>query len=95
LPSHYIYEQNKNARSYQLGDTVAEVLKPLPPNQYYEGTSAHPRIIADMWKDDSSNTSIVFDMSQIATKKGVYTIVMWIDYNGDSFPVTSYSVFKK
>lgn len=95
LPSHDIYEQNKNARSYQLGDTVAEVLKPLPPNQYYEGISAHPRIIAEQWKDDSLGTSIVFDMSQIETKKGVYTIVIWIDDNGDTFPVTSYSIFKK
>lgn len=94
LPSHDTYEQNKNAHSYQLGNTIASILKPLPPNQFYQKDSGYPYIIANEWKINSSSTFIVFDISQFMTKSGVYTFVIWIDDGKNTIPATSYSIFK-
>ncbi|MGI0026616.1 MAG: CAP domain-containing protein [Nitrosopumilaceae archaeon] len=95
LPNSVIYEQNKHRTSYSLGDQIGVVVKPPLPNEYYQQPIGYSLIVANQWVNQSGSNNISFNMSPIMNKQGVYTIVVLIDDNGDRFPVTTYSIFKK
>jgi len=95
LPTHELYLQHHGDTSYGMGETVAVIAPPLSPNSYYNQPSGYKLIVANNWKDNGSFVLIDFDLSSVFTKPGVYTVGVWLDDNGDSFPVTSYSIFYK
>lgn len=95
LPSPAIYQQNKLATSYTTGTPVAIVDKPLPWDQYYQNSLGYPVIIANTWSENGNRVDISFDASSIMTKPGVYDILVWLDFNGQTFPATYYSIVKQ
>jgi len=95
LPTHELYLQHHGDTSYGMGENVAVIAPPLPPNSYYDQPSDYDLIVANNWKDNGSFVLIDFDLSSVFTKPGVYTVGVWLDDNGDNFLVTSYSIFYK
>ena len=94
LPTPELYLQHRNDGYYELGDNVAVVVQPPPPNSYYDQPSGYKLIEADRWNGDNS-VLIDFDLSSVLTRPGVYTVGVWVDEGGESFLVTNYSIFYK
>ena len=94
LPTPELYLQHRNDGYYELGDNVAVVVQPPPPNSYYDQPSGYKLIEADRWNDGNS-VVIDFDLSSVLTIPGVYTVGVWVDEGGESFIVTNYSIFYK
>ncbi len=95
LPTHDLYLQHRNDGSYGLGDNIAVIVTPPPPNSYYDQPSGYKLIEANGWNDRDNYVLIDFDLSSVFTKPGVYTIGVWVDEDRESFMVTSYSIFYK
>ncbi|TAK15977.1 MAG: CAP domain-containing protein [Nitrosarchaeum sp.] len=94
LPTHELYLQHYNDGYYEMGDTITVVVPPPPPNSYYDQPTEYTLIEADRWNTGSS-VLIDFDLSSVLTRPGVYTVGVWVDEGGESFLVTSYSIFYK
>ena len=95
LPTSKVYFENRDATSYGNGDFIATVVKPLPENQYYEQSSDYTLIVADKWVANDGAADVSFDISPLMTKRGVYTIILTLDADGEVFPVASYPVFHR
>jgi len=95
LPTSKVYFENRDATSYGNGDFIAAVVKPLPENQYYEQSSDYTLIVANKWIANDGAVDVSFDISPLMTKRGVYTIIVTIDVDGETFPVASYPVFHR
>ena len=94
LPTPELYLQHRNDGYYELGDNIAVVVQPPPPNSYYDQPTGYKLIEADRWNDGNS-VVIDFDLSSVLTIPGVYTVGVWVDEGGESFMVTNYSIFYK
>lgn len=92
LPTPALYELHKNDAFYEMGNLVAIVERPLPPNSYYDQPSDYNLIVANNWQERGQNISIDFDTSKVFSNSGVYTIGVWIENNGSTFLITSYSI---
>ena len=95
LPTSKVYFENRDATSYGNGDFIAAVVKPLPENQYYEQSSDYTLIVANKWIASDGAVDVSFDISPLMTKRGVYTIIVTIDVDGETFPAASYPVFHR
>jgi len=95
LPTSKVYLENKDAPSYGNGEFVAAVVKPLLPDQYYEQPSGYSLITADKWIEGDGAADVSFDISSLTSKRGVYTIIVTLDVDGDVFPAASYPVFHR
>ena len=95
LPTSKVYFENRDATSYGNGDFIAAVVKPLPENQYYEQSSDYTLIVANKWIASDGAVDVGFDISPLMTKRGVYTIIVTIDVDGETFPAASYPVFHR
>lgn len=95
LPTSKVYFENRDATSYGNGDFIAAVVKPLPENQYYEQSSDYTLIVADKWVASDGVVDASFDISPLMTKRGVYTIILTLDADGEVFPAASYPVFHR
>ena len=95
LPTSKVYFENRDATSYGNGDFIAAVVKPLPENQYYEQSSDYTLIVANKWIASDGAVDVGFDISPLITKRGVYTIIVTIDVDGETFPAASYPVFHR
>ncbi len=95
IPDAVLYEENKQLLAYSAGELVATVVKPLPPGYYYEKPEGYRLIVANKWNLMENNTEISFNLPKAVTADGVYTIyaVVKDGETGDTFEVTSYSVF--
>jgi uncharacterized protein YkwD len=106
LPSRSGYELNKDKNYYDGGETIAAV-QPTNASIDYEKEylvgSSYSTIEATTWIEKNSGYfGIEFDLSEIkndatglATKDGVYTIMLWIqdEWDSDVFTAMTYSVF--
>ena len=95
LPTSKVYSENRDAPSYGNGDFIAAVVRPLPENQYYEQSPGYTLIVADKWVITDSEVDVSFDILPLITKRGVYTIILTLDADGEVFPVASYPVFQR
>ena len=95
LPTSKVYFENRDATSYGNGDFIAAVVKPLPENQYYEQSSDYTLIVANKWIASDGAVDVGFDISPLMTKRGVYTIIVTIDVDGETFPAASYPAFHR
>lgn len=95
LPTSDLYFQHRNDGSYGLGDSIAVVVSPPPPNSFYNQPSGYKLIEANRWSVGNNSVLIDFSLSSVLTKPGVYTIGVWVDEGGESFLITSYSIFYK
>lgn len=95
MPTPVIYQQNKYATSYTTGGPIAIVAKPLPFGQFYQNPSDYTLITAQQWSEHGNSVAVSFDASQVMTRPGVYDVLVWLDVNGDTFPVTYYSIVKQ
>jgi len=95
LPTSKVYFENRDATSYGNGDFIAAVVKPLPENQYYEQSSDYTLIVANKWIASDGAVDVSFDISPLMTKRGVYTIIVTIDVDGETFTAASYPVFHR
>ena len=95
MPSHIVYEENKDNDSYELGEFVASVVKPAPLLFHYKQPSNYTLLEADKWSQDNQSLDVSFDLSSILKKKGVYTIVVYFTNNdkNEFLPAASYSLF--
>jgi len=93
LPTSSTYDLHKNDGFYKLGDYIANVQAPASGNEFY-GPSDSTFEVADKWNVQANSVDIAFDLSPFVTKPGVYTIVVYVKNNGESIPVTSYSITK-
>jgi uncharacterized protein YkwD len=95
-PSPLLYEKNKDENSYDLGEFIAMVVKPPPLLSWYKEPSNYTLVQATKWSEPEQSVDIIFDISPILKKEGVYTVVTYIkDNEKNQFPVTSYPVFVK
>ena len=92
-PTSDLYQIHKDDRSYAMGELVAIVVPPLAPNSYYDEPSGYDLIVAKSMSQNGNSVDIAFDMSSITTKRGVYTITVWLQNNGLNIPATSYTMF--
>jgi len=95
LPTSKVYFENRDATSYGNGDFIAAAVKPLPENQYYEQSSDYTLIVANKWIASDGAVDVSFDISPLMTKRGVYTIIVTIDVDGETFTAASYPVFHR
>ncbi len=95
LPTSKVYFENRDATSYGNGDFIAAVVKPLPENQYYEQSSDYTLIVANKWIASDGAVDVGFDISPLMTKRGVYTIIVTIDVDGETFLAASYPAFHR
>jgi len=75
-----------------MGELVAIVERPLPPNTYYDQPSGYQLIVANNWQEKGQNISIGFDTSKVFSRSGVYTVGIWIENIGEPFLISSYSI---
>lgn len=92
LPTPELYLQHRNDGYYGMGDMVAVVVSPPPPNSYYDQPFGYTLIEADRWNAGNS-VLIDFDLSPVLTRPGVYTVGVWVDEGEESFMITSYTLF--
>ena len=87
-PTIDTYEEHKDDASYDLGLNVAAV---APPPYYYDETI---NISPTSWSVNRNSFNIQFDLQPAikAYNQGIYTVVVWLDQDEDTFPVTSYSI---
>ena len=93
IPTPELYQQHKDDKSYQLGEQVTTINKPLSSGTYYK-PSSDTFAIADKWVENGDYIDVSFDMSPFVTKAGVYTITVWIENKNDVFTTTSYSIIE-
>lgn len=96
-PTNAVYLQNKNKTSYSMGRQVATVVGPMWMGLYRSPGNGISVIYSDNWFVTDKAIDINFDISPAVAnnKEGVYTIVVFFkdaNGNGNSFPVTDYSV---
>lgn len=92
LPTPSLYELHKDDSFYELGELVAIVEHPLPPNTYYDQPSDYQLIVANSWQENGQNLSISFDTSKVFSHSGVYTVGIWLENKGEAFLISSYSI---
>gem|GEM_PF-967177 len=82
--------------SYGMGDRVGIIIPPAPPGSYYSSLPPNS-IIASLWSaGQGGQFSITANISPALQRgKGVYTVMIWADINGESKDVTNYSIFVK
>jgi uncharacterized protein YkwD len=80
--------------SYDLGNRLGYVISPPPPGQYYKNLPDEA-IQAKKWHTTQSGQFIIeADISPIlAAGKGVYTIVIVTEVNGENINLSNYSIF--
>lgn len=93
LPTSSTYDLHKNDGFYKIGDYIANVQTPVFGNEFYV-PSDNTFEVADKWNVQANSVDIAFDLSPFVTKPGVYTVVVYLKNNGESIPVTSYSITK-
>jgi len=88
LPTPQLYEEHRDDAFYEMGIDAAAV---APPSYYYDSTI---NISASRWDTSGRSFDIQFDLRPAIREydDGVYTITIWLDSDGEQFPVTSYSV---
>lgn len=80
--------------AYGLGEDIGTILPPPPPNYFY--TDLLPTdVIAMTWITNTDGSfTIEADISKILEQgKGVYTIVVWVETNGEFVAISNYSIF--
>jgi len=92
-PTTYTYQQHKDDDFYKMGDQIATVQPPPESGKYYLPSNSTVEV-ADLWVQQGNYVNIAFDISPFVTQPGVYTIVAFLDDNGEPFPVTAYSITK-
>ena len=55
---------------------IARVLKPPPPGSYYSDLGPDA-VVAEVWNEDSTEFSFMAELGPLATKSGLYTVVVW------------------
>ena len=68
--------------SGRCGDSIADVVEPLPPDWYYSDLPAQA-VIADEWVETETSFSFRASVSHLLNRAGVYTVVVWRDSGGD------------
>jgi len=80
--------------AYSLGEDIGTILSPPPSGSFYVGL-APTDVIATRWNVKADGAfAIEANVSSILSKgKGVYTVVIWVETNGEFVSVSNYSVF--
>ena len=66
----------------RCGESIAYVLEPPPPGWYYDLVANE--VIADVWEEDENSLRVIADIAHLATKPGVYTVIVWEDDDTNS-----------
>jgi hypothetical protein len=80
--------------SYSLGTRVGSIVPPPPPGRFY--TNLPPNSVqAIRWAVTIDGSfSIEAEIDPLLKRgKGVYTVVIWAETNGESVALTRYSIF--
>jgi hypothetical protein len=86
IPTRAVYEQYKTAGSYGMGEIIAGV---ADDGFYYEDIET---ITANHWVEKGDHIDIQFDLKQIVSNEGVYTVIVWLeDKDGEIVEATTYS----
>jgi hypothetical protein len=93
FPNTGAYELHKNEKSYGFGRQVAIIEPPLPPNSYYQRPYEYELIIAKNMSQNGSAVSAEFDISQVATEPGIYTLTIWLQVENTYIPATVHQIF--
>jgi uncharacterized protein YkwD len=87
-PTVDVYNRDRDLESYGMGDAIAGLAE---PGWYYDDILTIP---ADRWSIVNDKFDITFNISSLPDKSGVYTIVVFLSDNAESFPGLSYSIWK-
>ncbi len=80
--------------AYGLGGEIGTILPPLPPDYFYIDLSPND-VIAVTWDIESEGLfTIEANVSPILEEgKGVYTVVVWVETDGEFVAISNYSLF--
>ena len=80
--------------AYGLGEDIGTILPPPPPDYFYVDLLPND-VIAGTWDIKSEGLfTIEADVSPILEEgKGVYTVVVWVETNGEFVAISKYSLF--
>jgi len=80
--------------AYGLDEDIGTILPPLPPDYYYIDLLPND-VIAITWDIKSDGLfTIEANVSPILGEgKGVYTVVVWVEIEGESVAISNYSLF--
>lgn len=92
MPDRNTYEHNKQLLSYSSGELAAVVVKPLPPDYYYESPMGYSLIQANRWGGEDL-VDVAFNLASAVDDDGVYTLFALVRDGEQTFDVTSYSIF--
>jgi uncharacterized protein YkwD len=98
-PTHAIYQRDKDRNSYDSGDPVAFILKPLEAGyRIAPGAEDYYVLEANKWTVREGSLNLEFALNQIVEKygRGVYTIRLVAESDdGSTYTLTTYSIFKE
>ena len=80
--------------SYSLGEIVGLLLPPPPPDSHYIDLPPYV-VVTTLWNtNQKGNFEIEADVGLFLEQgKGVYTIVVWVETEGEQVALTNYSIF--
>ena len=80
--------------AYGLGEDIGTILPPLPPDYFYIDLLPND-VIAITWDIESEGLfTIEANVSPILEEgKGVYTVVVWVETDGEFAAISNYSLF--
>jgi len=80
--------------AYGLEEEIGLIVPPLPPDYFYVDLPSFA-VIATEWNMESDGYfTIEVDLSEILSQgKGVYTIVIWTNVDGEFVALSNYSIF--
>ncbi|MBU2536187.1 MAG: CAP domain-containing protein [Chloroflexota bacterium] len=80
--------------AYGLGEDIGTILPPLPSGFFYIDLLPTD-VVATTWETNSDGLfTIKADISKmLEVGEGVYTIVVWVEANGEFISVSNYSIF--
>jgi hypothetical protein len=80
--------------AYGLGEDIGTILPPLPPDYFYIDLLPND-VIAITWDIESEGLfTIEANVSPILEEgKGVYTVVVWVETDGEFVAISNYSLF--
>jgi uncharacterized protein YkwD len=98
-PTHAVYQRDKDRNSYDSGELIAFVLKPLQAGyRVAPGAGDYYVLEANKWTVREASFNIDFALNQIVEKygRGVYTIHLIAESDdGNAYALTTYSIFKE
>ena len=80
--------------AYGLGEDIGTILPPLPPGLYYIDLLPTD-VIATTWDTNPDGLfTIKADISKmLELGEGVYTVVVWVETDGEFVAISNYSIF--